>query len=95
MSSHGVSAAVRRISVAARGERGHQSADELPPMDKGRPGQVGVLLAALGIGDDGHGAEEFATGLPEVEGGEVAFQRRLGVVGPAVELRQWQRERRN
>jgi hypothetical protein len=41
-------------------------------------------------GGDGGGAQELEGGLPEVVGGVVALPGRLGVVGPAVQLRQRQ-----
>ncbi len=77
----------------------HQKADELPPVAQLRPCQVlkplrqlRVRLAALRIFDDRHGGEQLQASFPERKGREMAFQRRLGVVGTAVDLRQWQRQ---
>ena len=83
--------------VARVGQRRHQEPDELPPVAQRRPGQVleplgqlGRRLAALGVGDDRRRAEQLERRLPEVVGRVVPVERRLGVVGAAVELGQRQ-----
>ena len=89
----------RKRSIPRRAENGRESANEFPPVAQGRPSQVlqsllqlGIVVAQLRVLDDGDGAEEFQGRFPEVIGGLVALQRRLGVVGAAAELGQGQRQ---
>ena len=63
------------------------------------PGEVLKSLGQFGIGDtaadvfnDGGSGEQFQCGFPEIKGGEVAFERGLGVMGAAIQLRQRQRQ---
>ena len=85
--------------IAAFGQERHQLADELPPMAKSRPGQVGERLGQLRVGiwlmcelDDGRDGQQLERRFPEVKGRQMPFQGGLGVVCPAIELRQRQRQ---
>src|SRR4029077_7555654 len=81
------------------GQYRREPSGELPPVAERRPGQVVQTLLQLrvrlpepGVLYDADGAEELQPGLAEVERGEVSLQRRLGVVGAAVQLGQRQRQ---
>jgi hypothetical protein len=85
--------------VAGFGQGGDEQADELPPVPQRRAGQVlkpfdqgGVVPGLRGVDSDGRAAEQLEGGLPQIEGGQVPFRRRLGVVGAAVKLGQRQRQ---
>ena len=84
-------------SVAAFSQDRNEQADEFPPVPQRRPGQVlqafrqmRIGIGTAGVLDHGGRAEQLEAGLPQVEGRQVSFQGGLGVVRPAMELRQRQ-----
>ncbi len=88
-----------KAAVPTVSQNRQQATDELPPVPQRRPSQVlqaldqlSILVAQLGVFDDGHGPEQLQARLPEVIGGMVAILRCLGVVGAAIELCQGQRQ---
>jgi hypothetical protein len=89
----------RHPSIAPVGEDRRQAADVLPPVTQRWPcqalqtlGRVGIRVTEIGVSDDGTTGQQFEGRLKQIEGGEMALHGGAGVVSPAIELGQRQRQ---
>ncbi len=85
--------------VAAHGQRRHQQSRQFPPLPKMRPRQVfqtfdnlGIGICLFGVFDDGRRSQQQQGGFPQIEGGQVSFQRIDRAIRAAIELRKGQRK---